>query len=238
MRPRVASGRLRANTAFGLRAGPDRMSRATFRGAGIGARIARMATVSPPETRITSEAYLDLVARGVLGPEDKVELLEGVIVAMAPSGPLHASVVNRLQYRLHDALRGRACVRGQSSMLAGVWSVPEPDVGVFPLDAAEYEQAHPDAALLIVEVALSSLPQDRLTKSRIYAAAGVPEYWIVNLRDDVLEVHRGADRPGARYAEQATLGRGDRVALLAFPDVELEVAEVLPLEPGPPRTAP
>jgi Uma2 family endonuclease len=99
------------------------------------------------------------------------------------------------------------------------------------LDEVDYERAHPSQALLIVEVASSSLAQDRLTKSRIYAAAGVPEYWIVNLRDDALEVHRHPDASAARYAEEQVLRRGERVSLAAFPDVSFAVAQILPLEP-------
>jgi Uma2 family endonuclease len=190
-----------------------------------------MATIAPLDTRVTAREYLTLVERGLLGPDDKVELLEGVIVAMSPPSPLHASVGNRIHLLLHDLLRGRAVVRGQTTFIAGEHSVPEPDVAVVAWREDEYEQFHPSEALLVVEVAASSLPQDRLTQSRIYAAAGVPEYWIVNLRDDQVEVLRRPDASRARYEDQEILGRGDRVTLMTFPDVTIHVTDLLPRQP-------
>ena len=92
--------------------------------------VGAMATTASPDIRMTSAEFLALVDQGVLGPEDKVELLEGVLVTMAPSGPLHASIVTRTQYALYDRLRGRAAVRSQVCFVATALSVAEPDVTV------------------------------------------------------------------------------------------------------------
>ncbi|MFM7736717.1 MAG: Uma2 family endonuclease [Alphaproteobacteria bacterium] len=190
-----------------------------------------MATGSLPDLRITSRRFFELVGEGLLGSEDRVELLEGVVVAMPPSGPVHASVVHRIQYLLHDRLRGRATVRSQSSLVAGGRSVPEPDVAVLPGAADDWERRHPSSALLVVEVAESSLAQDRLTKSRIYARASIAEYWIVDLRNDSVEVQRSPDPELAVYAERSRLRRGERISPLAFPDLLLDVDDLLPREP-------
>ena len=91
-----------------------------------------------------------------------------------------------------------------------------------------YDDAHPRTALLVVEAAGSSLVQDRITKAAIYAGAGIPEYWIVNLRDDRVEAYRGPDPQARRYAEQHRAVRGETLELVAFPGVHIAVDELLP----------
>jgi Uma2 family endonuclease len=182
----------------------------------------------PAPTRLSAERYLALVDQGVLGPDDHVELLEGVVVSMPPQNPPHAVIVNVAAAALMAAVGERAAVRCQSSLVAGAWSVPEPDVAVVPGRPRDYLSAHPRTALLLVEVADTSLPTDRLTKAAIYAAAGIPEYWIVNVRDGAVEVHRDPDRSAARYRATRTAARGDRLALVAFSDVSVAVDDLLP----------
>ena len=93
---------------------------------------------------------------------------------------------------------------------------------------SDYEKAHPTGALLLVEVAQWSLPQDRVTKRGIYAAAGVSEYWIVNLRDDRVEVLRAPDRKARLYRETSIARRGARITLAALPDASVALDELLP----------
>jgi Uma2 family endonuclease len=178
-------------------------------------------------TLISAEEYFRLVSDGVLGPDDRVELLEGVIVAMTPIGSRHAAVTSNLYEALGRELAGRAAIRSQSPYRAGRRSVPEPDLAVVPGSHRDYVDAHPREALLVVEISDTTLQQDRLTKSRIYAAAGIPEYWIVNLASDVIELHRAPDRASARYADLRRAAPGERVTLSAFPDVSLAVDEIL-----------
>lgn len=191
-----------------------------------------MTDITPPvphePTRFSVAAYFGLLETGALTERDRVELLEGVIVAMPPSSPRHDSGVTRVSTALMRSLGERAVVRTQCSLLAGEHSVPEPDVAVVAGTVADYDDAHPHAALLVVEVADSSLPQDRLSKSRIYAQAAIPEYWIVNLRDGVLEVMRDPDSAAALYRDLRTLRAGDRVDVASLPGVPIEVAELLP----------
>jgi len=188
---------------------------------------------APP--RWTTEQYLRLVDEGVLGPDDKVELLEGVIVAMPPSNARHASGIVRLSHALFGAVGDRAVVRIQLGFMAGVYSLPEPDAAVIPGAIEDYDREHPRAALLVAEVSDSSLKQDRLTKGAIYAAAGIPEYWIVNLRDDCVEVRRQPERDKRRYASIAIARRGERIEPVALPGISVAVSDLLPsdLLPSP-----
>jgi Uma2 family endonuclease len=188
-----------------------------------------LAPSQPSEpTRLTVDRYLGLVEAGVLSEDDRVELLEGVIVAMTPSNPPHDTGVTRATHALIRAVAERAVVRTQCSLIVGRHSMPEPDVAVVPGSVDDYEARHPEEALLVVEVSDSSLQQDRLTKSAIYAAAGVPEYWIVNLREATLEVRRDPDPPRAHYRDVRTLRGGERVELATLPGVVVAIADLLP----------
>src|SRR5262245_19953782 len=156
----------------------------------------------PVPSRYTVERYFALVDEGVLEPDDRVELLEGVIVAMSPGNPPHDGVVSVVARVLGKAVGDRAAIRCQVTLVLGRHSAPEPDVAVVAGRERDYMTAHPTTALLVVEVADSSLAQDRLTKAAMYAAAGIPEYWIVNLRDDCVEVLRAPAREQRRYGDR------------------------------------
>ena len=187
-----------------------------------------MAQAPQPEPLFTAERYFALVDEGVLQPDDRVELLEGVIVAMPPQSPPHAGYLNLVAHRLSELVGGRATVRTQGTLPVSILSVPEPDVAVVPGTDLDYLDRHPTTALLLVEVAVTSLPQDRLTKAAIYAAAGIPEYWIVNLRDRALEILREPDPRLRLYARRWTAAPDEVVALAALPDVRVPVASILP----------
>lgn len=172
--------------------------------------------------RITRSQYDAMVASGALEGA-KVELLEGVIVDISPQGTDHAGAIQVLADLLRTALGQRAWVREEKPFVAGPDDEPEPDIAVVP--RADPFAGHPDRAFLVVEVADSSLKKDRGVKTTTYARAGVPEYWVVNLVDGVVEVHRD---PGANHYATTTLLRpGDHVAMAAFADVSIEVARFL-----------
>jgi Uma2 family endonuclease len=147
---------------------------------------------------------------------------------MAPEGPLHAEGVDLVVEALRQALGRRARVRPPHPFDAGRRSVPQPDILVVAGALRAYRAAHPSTAYLAVEVSDSSLAQDRLTKAPIYAAAGVPEYWIVNLRAQHVEVHRSPDRKRRRYRMVEIVRRRGRLTLAAFPDVSVAVDDLLP----------
>jgi Uma2 family endonuclease len=179
--------------------------------------------IAPESIRpISRKDYEVLVQAGAFEGE-RVELLEGAIVEISPHGPEHDAPIDRLTRLLVTALGARAVVRVQGSFAASDLSEPEPDLAVLP--PGDYDDAHPDEAWLIVEVARTSLTKDRGVKARVYAHSRVEEYWIVNVDDDVVERHRASD--GTEYRDVTSHGRGEVLALDRFPDVQVAVAAVL-----------
>lgn len=154
---------------------------------------------------------------------ERVELIDGVIVQMSPKGPKHESALERLTELLVQRIAGRATVRIQSGFAASDGSEPEPDVAVVP--RRDYSTAHPSEALLVIEVADSSLRFDRTEKAALYAESGVPEYWVVNVRDRLIEVHDQI--VGDAYTRVVPYGSGSSVSPKAFLDVELAVDDIL-----------
>lgn len=175
----------------------------------------------------TIDDYHRMVDDGLLQPDDRVELIEGVIIPMSPILSPHAGCVNRTSALLHRRLAGRAVVATQNPIVLNRYTEPEPDVSLLRSRADFYGERHPepDDVLLLVEVAASSLLYDRRTKIPLYARAGIPEVWLVDLRAQKVEVHR---RPSFRvYREVKVLGRGRRLAPAAFPRTFLRVNEIL-----------
>jgi len=173
--------------------------------------------------RLRLEEYDQLVSLGVFDREH-VELIRGVIVRMSPQGAPHAGPVQRLTELLLPRLLGRAHVRVQLPLVAGEDSEPEPDIAVVAL--GNYDVAHPSAASLVIEVARTSIAYDRGTKGPLYAAMGVADFWIVDVVNRVIEVHR--EPRGERYERVETHRAEASIALVAFPDVSVDVSAVLP----------
>ena len=166
--------------------------------------------------------YDQLVALGAF-QDERIELLEGALVAMSPIGARHSAAVQRLTRLLVLALEGRAAVRCQSPFAALEFSEPEPDFAVVP--PGDYDGDHPSEAYLIIEVAESSLAMDRGKKLRLYANCAIPEYWVVNLPERCIEVYT-RPTPGA-YAGVERYERGQSIRLVAFPDVAFAVSDIL-----------
>jgi Uma2 family endonuclease len=154
----------------------------------------------------------------------KVELIDGRLVAMSPQGERHAFSVTRLTKLLVLALGDRADVRVQVPLAASDISEPEPDIAI--VTPGDYLDDHPQRALLVIEVAQASLGNDRTAKKALYAAAGVPEYWIVNLEAGVVEVYR--EPRGETYAAQADYGRNATIPVPGFDDVRVVVGDFIP----------
>jgi Uma2 family endonuclease len=170
-----------------------------------------------PLRRVEYERMVELG----LFDDERIELLRGTLVTMTPQKGQHANAAARLGEALTLALQGRAHVRQHSPLALLEDSEPEPDVAVVPL--GDYSRVHPSSAHLVAEIADSSLRKDRQVKADLYAEAGIAEYWIVNLVDSVLEVHR--DPSGDHYATVTSFGKNASVALLAFPDVRVRVSD-------------
>jgi Uma2 family endonuclease len=169
------------------------------------------------------EEYDQLIELGCFADE-RVELIDGVLVAMTPQGAPHVYVIHRLTELLMPVLRGRATFRAQAPLALGDASEPEPDFAIVP--HGKYADAHPTHALLVVEVADSSLRKDRILKGRLYARAGIPEYWIMNVSARCVEVYRAPS--GGSYAKTSTHGLDDVLHPEAFPDIAVPVADLLP----------
>jgi Uma2 family endonuclease len=176
----------------------------------------------------TVDGYFGLVRQGILRPDDRVELLDGMIIAEPPQDPDHAASTSQIDRVLREVIGRRAAIRVQLPLVLGPYSAPEPDVAVVPGDEADYARSHPTTALLVVEVGRTSLPKDRLSKSRIYALAGIAEYWLLNLRDDCVEVFRQPSCSAHCYASTFVACRGDRLSFIAFPDASVAVDDLLP----------
>ncbi|MBI3392732.1 MAG: Uma2 family endonuclease [Nitrospirae bacterium] len=190
-----------------------------------------MATATVQTRRFSRKEYDRMVEAGIFGPGERLELVEGEIVRMTPQGSVHATGIQLAQETLGTLFRAGFLVRVQMPLALGSVSEPEPDIAVVPGSPRDFRQTHPAMAALIVEVSDSTLAFDRQTKGRLYAEAGIPEYWIVNLIDGKLEVYREPTAPAkgtAYYREILTLGPSNIVSPLAAPGSSIRVADLLP----------
>lgn len=182
-------------------------------------------SLAPERIRAIRRVEFDQMVEAGMFADERVELLGGVIVEMTAPGTRHSEAIRRLMLAFVVLEQsGRARLSVQLPFALEEYSEPLPDLAVHPV--ADYSHQHPTTSLLVIEVADSSLRKDRRIKASLYAAQGVREYWIVNLVDDVIEVHR--DPRGDAYATLATHGRGETVAPLEFPDLVVAVDDLLP----------
>ena len=182
--------------------------------------------VQPTKRLFTAEEYHRMGEAGILHDDDRVELIEGEIVQMAPIGSRHFHAVTTLTHALVKAVGERALVSIQGPLRLSERTEPQPDV-VLLRRRADYRARGPHAedALLVVEVADTTLGYDRGTKLRLYARAAIPEAWIVDIEGEAVETYR---RPEAgRYLVADRVGRGGHVSPAAFPDFALAVDDIL-----------
>jgi Uma2 family endonuclease len=177
--------------------------------------------------------YELLVEMGAFTPGDRVELIDGLLVVAEPQSSPHYTAIRLVERVIARAFGEGWDVRTQAPIALDETSEPEPDVAVVRGHFRDYATAHPADPVLVVEVALTSLTVDREHKASLYARAGRPEYWIVNLVDRVLEVHREpAPAPSAPYGWEyrtvEVLGPGDTASVLAAPSARISVADLLP----------
>ncbi len=177
-------------------------------------------------TRYSVEDYDEMVKLGVLTENDRVVLIRGEIVPKMAIGPRHAGCVKRV-VRLLDRRIGEAAIVGCQDPIRLPDSEPEPDISVLRPQADFYTSAHPRPAdvFLLIEVADSSVDGDRHIMRPLYAESGIQEYWIVNLVDECLEVHRGPRQDGT-YQETRVLKRGESTDIVALPGLIVAVDEL------------
>jgi Uma2 family endonuclease len=171
--------------------------------------------------RLTLDDYHRLGEAGILGEDDRVELLEGQLIDMSPVGPRHAIAVDRLHTLLVRVVADPIWVRGQNPIALDSGSEPQPDIVLLRAPWPGFPLAHPSAAdvVLLVEVADSSLDADLGAKRELYARAGVREFWIVDLTTDSVLVCREPD--GDRYRSVTRVERSGVLEIAGLPGVEI-----------------
>ncbi len=140
--------------------------------------------------KFSVEEYARMGEAGIFAPDERVELLEGEIIPVSPQDPRHASRVARMNTLLVRCFGDSHEIRVQLPLTLGSQSEPEPDFAVVPFAVADQATRHPDTADLVIEVANTSLSFDRNEKASLYAKAGVPEYWLLNLNARRLEIRK------------------------------------------------
>ena len=176
--------------------------------------------------RISVDDYHRMIEAGILDEHERVQLIDGMLVAMTPQGRPHAFVIQELTRLLIRTLDDGFKVLPQLPLKIGDESEPEPDIAVVRAQDAASTTSHPTAALLVIEVAGESLRFDRRTKAALYARAGIPEYWIVNLEDAAIEVSRDPDPASGAYRKTLVVQRGDTLTAGSVPGVQVEAAKL------------
>jgi Uma2 family endonuclease len=184
-----------------------------------------MATATIDTRRWTREEYERLVEQGFFHPEERLELVEGVIYEMTPQSSYHATGVRLAERALRPFYEQGFDMRCQMPLALGLDSEPEPDIAIVLGEPRDYLIAHPTTAVLVVEIADSSLLHDRKRKTRLYARVGIPEYWINNLVKGCLEVYREPEE--GSYKSHRILREGDSVSPLSRPEAAIPVASLL-----------
>ena len=187
-----------------------------------------VATPSPDvherQRRITVNEYHRMIEAGILGEDEHVQLITGMMVAMTPQGRPHARIIQRLNRLLVRVVGDDLEVLTQLPLTLLDDSEPEPDLAVVRAEEAQSREHHPRTALLVIEVAGESLRLDRKSKAALYARAGIPEYWIVNLAESTVEVHREPDPTTDSYRARTVVPSGGTLTATSVPDVRIDVA--------------
>jgi len=176
--------------------------------------------------RFTVDEFWRMAEAGLFR-EQRVELVDGEVVDMTPIGPRHALCVGFLTEWFAPRLAGRALLLPQVSLRLGPRTECQPDLLLVRPPRAAYREASPGPSdvLLLVEVSDTSRAYDRQVKLPIYAGAGVPEVWIVDVVSETVEMHR--EPAGDRYREVQRVARGGTVTPAVFPDLALPIDDLL-----------
>jgi len=175
----------------------------------------------------TVDEFHRLVETGFLKEDDRVELINGELIRMAPIGSFHLGSVIALDEFFRERLGRRVTISNQGSVVLGPRVEPQPDLVLLKRRDDHYVSALPVPAdvLLLIEVSDTTLEYDRQVKGQMYAEAGITDYWIINLSAQQVEVRRVPTADG--YESVRSLGRSDQVAPLAFPDLTVAVSDIL-----------
>jgi Uma2 family endonuclease len=178
--------------------------------------------------RFTVDAYHRMGEAGILHPAERIELIDGEIIKMAPIGSPHIGAVLVLTQRLAQAAPPNVVVSVHNPIQMGDRSEPEPDLALLKARPDGYRKPPPPSAadvLFIIEVSDTRLRYDREVKLRLYASHGVPEVWIVDLAARAADIHRKPDKD--TYAEVTRYGRGETLQPSGFPGLRIPVDEIV-----------
>ncbi len=172
---------------------------------------------------ISVKNYDEMIQHGILTTDDKVELLNGIIIEKMPKGIKHAAINDLVAEFFREKLGNRVIIRNQNPIVLNDYSEPEPDLVLAKPPREIYLDRHPtpEDILLIIEISDSTLGRDRVTKSLAYAKAGIQQYIIFNVQDNSLEDYRNPAADG--YQSKQTYRNNDKFNLTAFPDIEINV---------------
>jgi Uma2 family endonuclease len=178
------------------------------------------APILPARHKLDVDTYHRMAEAGIFGEDDRIELIDGDLIDMAPIAQGHAAAVDSLAEALYRASSGRAIVSSQNPIRLNPINEPQPDLTLLRRRADFYrtgEPPRPPDVLLLVEVADTSLSFDRDVKLPLYARAGIGEYWIVDLKRRVIDAYKTPD--GDEYRERTTYGPTETVTLALAPDI-------------------
>lgn len=173
------------------------------------------------------DEYHQLIEVGILGPEDRIELIHGELTMMPPIGPEHSSYTRRLTNLLPRKLPDNVVLQMNEPVTIAPGSEPQPDAAIVKAKPDNYRKAHPTPkdVLLIIEVADSSSNFDNKVKGKLYGKAGIPEYWIIETAENLVRVFTDPSKEGYRTIRE--FHRGDKVKCGTVPQLQLTVDDLL-----------
>jgi Uma2 family endonuclease len=181
----------------------------------------------PRRLRFSVDEYYQMIELGILKDYEKAEIIEGELIQKMPIGEKHSAIVEKLSETLRDKLGKSVSLRNQQPIKFSDYNEPQPDLAVLQRrdDFYFYEKPVPKDVLILIEVSDATLKYDRDTKLALYAEAKIPEVWIVNLPNNIIEVHQ---KPSNGIYQLAKIfKRGESVKSEILPDLNLEVDEIL-----------
>ncbi len=181
----------------------------------------------PARKKFTVEEYYKLGEIGIIGPDERTELIDGDIMLMAPMGSRHAACIPRLLKIFFKALGDHALITSQTPVRLNGQFEPEPDLSILKPreDCYRYQLPQPQDIYLLIQVSVTTVEYDRNEKSVLYSQAGIIELWIVDIPAELVEVYRNPSPNGYESVQQ--FRHGETISPLAFPDIVISVDEIL-----------
>jgi len=176
--------------------------------------------------RLTATEYMRMVDAGFFGERERLELIEGVLCQMSPQSVVHARIIQMLGALIFPQLSAQQLLRVQLPLQLGELSVPEPALAVVSREEGTRRDSHPRHALLVIEVARGSLREDRTTKGALYARHDIPEFWLMDVERQRVEVYRQPDVESAAYSERTTVQPSDVLTSQAVPRLSIPLKDI------------